>query len=325
MTNSRSYAYFKNNFVPIEEANINIRTHAVQYGTAVFEGIRGYWNSEQEQLYVFRMKEHFERMQNSMKILYLEPSESIDELCSVVIELLRRNSPRTDTYIRPYVYKAATTVGPTLIDNPTEMCIYSVPFGDYFHGAGGLKCQVSSWRRLEDNAIPARAKISGSYVNAALAKTEAQHAGFDDCIMLSENGQVSEGSAMNLFLVKRGQLVTTPVSENILEGITRATIMEFAQADYDISTVTRQIDRSELYTADEVFFCGTGAQIAPVVEIDHRKIGKGSPGPISQKILSGYEAICRGRNPKYSRWLAPVYDTKSGTTTASHQVKAAAQ
>jgi len=292
------------------------------YGTAIFEGIRGYWNSEQEQIYLFRMKEHFERMQQNMKLLYLESPESIEKLCGIVVELLRLNQPSTDTYIRPCAYKSATSIGPGLDDNPTDVCIFSVPFGDYFHGAGGLKCQVSSWRRLEDNAIPARAKISGSYVNAALAKTDAQRAGFDECIMLSENGQVSEGSAMNLFLVKQGQLITTPVTENILEGITRATITEFAQAEFNLFTITRPIDRTELYGADEVFFCGTGAQIAPIVEVDHRKIGDGKPGPITQKILTTYESICRGRNAKYNHWLTPVYDKQSGATAKNPQAKA---
>lgn len=187
------------------------------------------------------------------------------------------------------------------------MCIFSVPFGDYFHGAPGLKVQVSSWRRVEDNAIPARAKIVGAYANTALAKTDAIMAGFDECIVLSENGHVSEGSAMNVFIVKNGRLITTPSTENILEGVTRSTIMTMAEEEFGIKAECRTIDRSELYIADEVFFCGTGAQIAPVIEIDRRPIGSGSAGPISTMIKDKYIQVCRGEIPKYHHWLTPVY------------------
>ena len=177
--------------------------------------------------------------------------------------------------------------------------------------------QVSSWRRVEDNAIPARAKIVGAYVNTALAKTDAVLAGFDDCIVLSENGHVSEGSAMNIFLVKNGVLVTTPTTENILEGITRSTILEIAQNELGLKTQTRAIDRSELYVADELFFCGTGAQVAAIIEVDKRKIGSGVAGTITNQVMEAYISICRGDNPKYQKWLTPVYAAKSSKLTAS--------
>lgn len=315
----KTYAFFKGKFVPLEEANVNIMNNAFMYGTAVFEGIRGYWNERQGEMYVFRMREHFERMHDSMKIMYMEPRYSIDEFCKLTIELLRMNAPRVDTYIRPSAFKAGQKIGPSLENNPTEFYIFTVPFGDYFHGAQGLKVQVSSWRRVEDNAIPARAKIVGAYANTALAKTDALMAGFDECIVLSENGHVSEGSAMNLFMVKKGILVTTSTTENILEGITRATIMEMAEQELGLRTVARPIDRSELYTADELFFCGTGAQIAPIASVDRRPIGTGEAGPISKKIQELYINICRGELPKYHKWLTPVYGEHKAEMSASPQ------
>lgn len=253
MTEAKTYAYFQGNYVPIEDAKISIMNHSFMYGTAVFEGIRGYWNEKHQEIYLFRLREHFERMADSMKIMYLSTQHSVDELCKIVVELVK-NAPKTDTYIRPAAYKTVHRVGPSLDNNPSDICIFTVPFGDYFHGAAGLKVQVSSWRRVEDNAIPARAKIVGAYANTALAKTDAIMAGFDECIVLSENGHVSEGSAMNVFMVKNGKLITTPSFENILEGVTRRSIMEMAPA-LGLKAECRQIDRSELYIADELFFC----------------------------------------------------------------------
>lgn len=314
MSQTKTYAYFEGKFVPLEEAKVNIMTHAFLYGTAVFEGIRAYWNEVQEEMYIFRLREHMERMFDSMKILDLSLEQSVDELCKLAVELVKRNAPKTDTYIRPSVYKAAQRIGPGLHDNPSEFCMFTVPFGDYFHGAPGLKVQVSSWRRVEDNAIPARGKIVGAYANTALAKTDAVRAGFDDCIVLSENGHVSEGSAMNLFMVRHGKLITTPVSANILEGITRASVMEIAEAEFGWKTEVREIDRSELYLADELFFSGTGAQVTPVIEVDRRRIGSGEVGPISAQIKDTYLKVCRGEMPKYSRWLTPVY---KGTTVGA--------
>ncbi|MBK7748695.1 MAG: branched-chain amino acid transaminase [Candidatus Obscuribacter sp.] len=307
MADEINYAFFEGGFVPLQDAKLSIMNHSFMYGTAVFEGIRGYWNPQDQEIYVFRLREHFERMADSMKIMYLGVKYSVDELCDIVIQLLQKNAPKTDTYVRPCAYKTVHRVGPSLENNPSDMCIFSVPFGDYFHGAPGLKVQVSSWRRVEDNAIPARAKIVGAYANTALAKTDAIMAGFDECIVLSENGHVSEGSAMNVFIVKNGRLITTPSTENILEGVTRSTIMTMAEEEFGIKAECRTIDRSELYIADEVFFCGTGAQIAPVIEIDRRPIGSGSAGPISTMIKDKYIQVCRGEIPKYHHWLTPVY------------------
>lgn len=311
-TEEKNLAYFQGNIVPLADANVNIMTHSFMYGTAVFEGIRGYWNEREQQMYLFRLKEHYERMLDSMKIMYLETELTADDLCAISVELVRRNNPKTDTYVRPSAYKCGQRVGPGLENNPTDICIFTVPFGNYFKAQEGLKVCVSSWRRLEDNAIPARAKIVGAYVNTALAKTDAANSGFDDCIMLSESGHVSEGSAMNLFMVKNGQLFTPSTTENILEGITRGTITELADNEFGLKTHCRSIDRSELYTADELFFCGTGAQIAPCVEVDRRKIGTGLAGPVTLKIQEAYINVCRGEHKKYSKWLTPVYPTNDG-------------
>lgn len=312
MTEAKTYAYFQGNYVPIEDAKISIMNHSFMYGTAVFEGIRGYWNEKHQEMYLFRLREHFERMVDSMKIMYLSTPHSVDELCKIVVELVKKNAPKTDTYVRPAAYKTVHRVGPSLDNNPSDICIFTVPFGDYFHGAAGLKVQVSSWRRVEDNAIPARAKIVGAYANTALAKTDAIMAGFDECIVLSENGHVSEGSAMNVFMVKNGKLITTPSFENILEGVTRRSIMEMAPA-LGLKAECRQIDRSELYIADELFFCGTGAQIAPIIEIDRRPVGNGSAGPISTMVKDKYIQICRGENPDYTHWLTPVFARKDSS------------
>ncbi|MBK9144289.1 MAG: branched-chain amino acid transaminase [Candidatus Melainabacteria bacterium] len=304
------YAFFEGNFVPIEEAKISIKTHALQYGTGIFEGIRAYWNEKQEELFVFRMREHFQRMYENMRILHIECKYSVDELCDLAIELLRKNAPRTDMYIRPYAYKCSLRVGPGLQDNPSDLSIYTVPFGAYFKAEDGLRVMVSSWRRVDDNAIPPRAKISGAYANTALAKSDAVHFGFDDAIVLDQGGHVSEGSAMNIFMVKNGTLITTPSYDNILVGITRATIFEFAREEFDKNVLERKIDRSELYTADELFFCGTGAQVVPIIEVDKRKIGDGKMGPITKMVMETYDDITHGRMEKYNKWLTPVYAEK---------------
>jgi branched-chain amino acid aminotransferase len=304
---TKAIAFFEGNFVPLEDAKISIMTHAFMYGTAVFEGIRAYWNEGQQQMYLFRLREHIERMFDSMKILQLDSKYSIDELCDIIVELMRRNEYKTDSYIRPSAYKAGLKIGVTLEDNPTAISVLTVPFGSYFRGAQELKVVVSSWRRVEDNAIPARCKIVGAYVNTAIAKADAVRSGFDDCIVLSEDGHVSEGTGMNIFLIKKGEMITPSTTSNILEGITRHTVIELAQKELNVKTVCRDVDRSELYTADEVFYTGTAAQVTPIVEIDKRAIGDGKTGPISGAISERYVSICRGEVEDYHHWLTPVY------------------
>lgn len=306
-----SIAYFNGKFIPLRDVNINIMTHAFQYGTGVFEGIRSYWNESEKQMYIFRMKEHYERLVNNCKILMLEPYKSSDELCRITVELMQKNKPSCDMYIRPNVFKAGTIIGPSLLNkdrkNPTALSICTLPMGEYVDISKGLHVCVSSWTRVEDNAIPPRGKIQGSYVNTALAKSDALLCGFDDAIVLSSDGHVSEGSAMNLFLVRDGVLVTTPISENILEGVTRATIIEIAEKELGIKTEIRKIDRSELYICDELFFCGTGAQVSPITMVDHRTVGTGKIGTISKRLQDLYFDVVRGKDKRYRSWCTPVF------------------
>ncbi len=301
------YAFFKGGFVPIENAKISIMTHAFNYGTGCFEGIRAYWNPEESQLFVFRLLEHFQRLHRSCKILHIRLPYSPEELSDLLVELLRREGYREDCYIRPIAYKADEVIGVRLHNLTDEFAMFATPFGRYIEGELGARVMISPWRRVDDNAVPARAKITGSYINSALSKTAAAMAGCDEAIVLTHDGHVSEGSAENLFLVRNGKLITPPVTDDILEGITRDTVMEIALAEFGIETEVRTVDRSELYVVDEAFFCGTGVQIEPIVEIDHRVIGDGKMGPITQKIYDLYFDIVRGKVPKYRHWCTPVY------------------
>lgn len=301
------WAYFRGEYVPLRDANINVMTHGFNYGTAVFEGIRAYWNADEEQLFALELVPHYRRIQASARLLMMEINQSPEELAEITLELLRRDGLREDVYLRPIVYKSSETIGVRLHNLDADITIFGVPFGQYIDTEGGIRAQVSSWRRVDDNAIPARGKITGAYVNCALAKSEAQLNGFDEAIVLTADGHVSEGSAENLFMVKRGVLITPPVTDNILEGITRGRMMEIAGDELGIEVVERSIDRTELYGADEVFLCGTGAQISPVIEIDRRSIGSGHPGSITKDLSRIYFDAVRGRLPAYRSWLTPVF------------------
>lgn len=299
--------FMGNDFIPVERGVISVRTHGFAYGTGCFEGIRGYWNEEDQQVYLFHLREHYERLLRSCKTLHMSIPYTVDQLIEISIELVRRNNQREDVYLRPVVYKSEQIIGVRLHDVKDEFVLTSEPMGNYVE-ITGLRCGVSSWRRIDDNAIPARAKICGAYVNSAFAKSEALQNGFDEAIMLTHDGHVSEGSAENIFLLENGQLITPAPSENILLGITRATVMKLAQRELGITTQERQIDRTELYSADEVFMCGTGAQIAPVIEVDRRPIGDGKVGPITGKLQELYFDVARGKVPAYrDQWCTPVY------------------
>jgi branched-chain amino acid aminotransferase len=301
------WAFFRGEFVPLRDANINVMTHGFNYGTAVFEGIRAYWNAEEEQLFALELLAHYERIRASAGLLMMEVRQSPEELAEITVELLRRNGLREDVYLRPIVYKSSETIGVRLHNLDADITIFGVPFGQYIDTDGGIRAQVSSWRRTDDNAIPARGKITGAYVNGALAKSEAQLNGFDEAIVLTADGHVSEGSAENLFIVNEGVLLTPPVTDNILEGITRRRLMAIARDDLGIEVRERSLDRTELYTADEVFLCGTGAQISPVIEIDRRRIGTGRPGTVTKDLSRIYFDAVRGKVPAYRDWLTPVY------------------
>lgn len=293
-------------FIPAERGFISVRTHAFAYGTGCFEGIRGYWNTEAQQVYLFRLREHYERLQRSCKILRIDLPFTVEQLIEQSQELVRQNDQKQDVYLRPVAYKNEEIIGVRLEGVKNSYILTSEPMGNYVD-IGGLRCGISSWRRIDDNALPARAKVTGSYVNAAFAKTEALQNGFDEAIMLTHDGHVSEGSAENIFLLINGELVTPSPTENILLGITRDTVMKLAQKEFGLRVVERQIDRTELYIADEIFLCGTGAQIAPVVSVDHSPVGSGNVGPLSQKLQDLYFDIVRGRKPEYLDWCTPVY------------------
>ncbi len=299
--------FFNDDFVPMSEAKVGVMTHAFNYGTGCFEGIRAYWSADQEQLFVFRLDDHLRRFERSRDVLMIDLPYTIERLNDICVELLRRNQFRTDVYVRPLAYKASELIGVRLHNLTDAFTMFSVPFGDYVETTGGLSVGVSSWRRVDDNAAPARAKITGIYINSALAKTEAALNGFDESIMLTDDGHVSEGSAENIFMVLGDRLVTPPQTDNILMGITRDTIMTMAKNELGIETVERSIDRSELYSADELFICGTGAQLLPVVKVDHRPIGSGAVGSTTQALVTAYMDVVHGKMDAYRAWLTPVY------------------
>ncbi len=304
---SQYWVYFNGEFMRYADAKLGLMTHALHYGTGCFEGIRAYWNPEEEQLFILKQREHYERLLRSARLLYIKIPDSVDALCAASTEVVRRNGFRQDTYIRPIAFKSAEEIGVRLQEVKESFGIYATPFGNYVAIEGGIRCMVSSWRRIDDNVAPPRAKITGIYVNSALAKTEAMENGFDEAIVLTQDGHVSEGSAENLFLVRDRTFITPAVTENILEGITRQALFQLIREDLGLEAVERPVDRSELYVADEVFLCGTGVQISAVINIDHRPIGDGAVGPLTTRLQQQYFDAVRGRNPKYRRWLTPVY------------------
>ncbi len=301
------YAFFGGRIVPVEEAKVSVRTHTMNYGTGCFEGIRAYWSEAEGQLLVFKLREHYQRFLNSCRILYIDLPYSADDLCAITLDLIRREGYRSDTYIRPLAYKSDELIGVRLHNLTDAVTIFATPFGRYVEAEEGARVHVSSWRRIDDNAIPARAKIVGAYVNSAFAKTEAQLNGFDEAIVLNQDGHVSEGSAENLFIVRDGVVVTPPATDNILEGLTRAVVMQLCREQLGLSVVERSIDRTELYVADEVFFTGTGVQIAAITEIDRRKVGGGMMGSVVRELRDLYFDVVRGCLPQYRHWCTPVY------------------
>ena len=301
-----SYAYFHKQFVPLSEAKIGIMTHCLHYGTAVFEGIRGNWNSQQQQIYLFRPKQHYQRMHNGCRVIKIDLPYSVDELIQITIEMLQKSGFKEDVYVRPVAYKSAEALGVRLHDVADDFFVFAIPWGRYLD-VDKAKCGVSSWRRPDDNVIPPQAKITGLYANNALAKSDAIEHGFDEAIMLDQAGHISEGTGENIFLVINGRLVTPAIYNNTLMGITRNTAIKLAQNELGIETIERNITRYELYTADECFLTGTAAHITPVAEIDHRKIGNGEIGQITKKLQKIYSDVIRGNNPKYLDWCTAVY------------------
>jgi branched-chain amino acid aminotransferase len=302
-----NFAFFRGKVVPYGDAKVGIMTHTIHYGTGVFGGLRGFWNNEEQQLFVFRPADHFRRFMDSCKMICMELPYTAGDLQKGMMDLLRAEDFKTNCYIRPLAYFSDEIIGVRLHNLTAEAAIMAIPFGSYVDNEEGLHVTFSSWRRVDDNMIPARGKISGAYVNSALIKTDAQRAGFDEALVLNQDGHLSEGSAANTLIIRNGIAVTPPITDNILEGITRRTVLKLLREELNIEVVERPVDRTEVFLAEEAFFCGTGVQIAAITKVDHRAIGTGRIGRITAELRKLYFSVVQGRVPKYIEWCAPVY------------------
>ena len=295
-------------YVPWEQGRVHLTTHGLMYGTMVFEGIRGYAAEDGKELYIFRLREHLNRLLRNSRIIGLEPAWTADELSTRILELIRRNDHRADIYIRPGIYfgEGGISLAPSM--QSTDYFTFTVELGNYFGGEKPLSTCISSWIRIDSNTLPPSAKISGGYVNSMLASMDAKKAGFDEAIFLTRNGYVSEGAGENIFVVRNGVIATPPFSADILEGITRDSVIKLAE-EAGMTVEVRDIYRSELYTADEVFFTGTAAEVSPIGSIDHRSVGDGGTGRVTDRLKSAFKSIARGKG-KHREWLTPVYGSK---------------
>ncbi len=300
------HAFFEGKIVPLADAKLSIATHGFLYGTSVFGGMRSYWNEEKQRLFVFRPYDHFRRLLQSARMMAMQTSYDEESLIQLTLDLLRTDNWQQDIYMRPTFYKADLGIGVKLHDLRDEFCMFVMAFDKYVKNDTNAHVTVSSWRRIDDNVIPARGKVAGAYANSALIKTDANRAGFDEALVLDNNGHVSEGSAMNFFMMRDGVLVTPPVTDNILEGITRRSVIELARKELGLDVMERSIDRTELFVAEEMFMTGTAAQITAVTKVDYRPVGTGVMGPITTKIRSLFEDIIRGKNKKYEHWTIAV-------------------
>ncbi|MDH5719346.1 MAG: branched-chain amino acid transaminase [Spirochaetia bacterium] len=305
-SNDEKLCYINGKFLSLKDANINIQTHALQYGTACFGGIRAYWNEDKKNLFIFRLKDHYQRLQNSAKILQMKMPCSYEEFAEITIKILKEGNWKQNTYIRPFLYKSDLELSPRLHNVNDSLAVYAIPLNDYLDTQKGLNTCISSWIRISDNQIPTRAKATGGYINSALAKSEALQNNYDEAIFLDNQGFISEGSASNIFIVKDECLITPDLASSILVGITRRTVLRLAE-EMDIKVIERRVGRTELYTADESFFAGTGVQIAWIRSVDNRVIGSGSIGAITKTLQEKYFEIVKGNNNKYDSWLTKVY------------------
>jgi len=300
------HAFFEGKIVPLADAKINIATHGFLYGTAVFGGVRAYWNEEKKCLFVFRPYDHFRRLLHSARMMAMHTDYDEESLIQLTLDLLRTDNWQQDIYLRPTFYKADMGIGVKLHDLKDEFCMFVMAYEPYVKNDTNAHATISSWRRIDDNVIPARGKVAGAYANSALIKTDANRSGFDEALVLDNNGHVSEGSAMNIFMVRDGVVVTPPVTDNILEGITRKSVMELAHKELGLEVVERSIDRTEVFIAEEMFMTGTAAQIIAVTKIDHRPVGAGVMGPVTTKLRAMYEDILRGKINRYQHWNVAV-------------------
>ena len=304
--NLPEYAFFKGKIVPYSEAKVGILTHALNYGTGVFGGVRAYKNDENGKLYLFRPYDHYKRFLNSCKMMLMDFDETPESMTRHTIDLVKKSGFTEDVYIRPLAYKSSEMIGVKLHDVEADFSIVALPFGKYVSNDTNAHVTVSSWRRLDDNVIPARGKISGAYANSAFIKTDAVRSGFDEALVLTQSGHLSEGSAENLFMVRDGVLITPAVYENILEGITRRSIMQLAAEELGMEVVERPVDRTEIYICDEFFMTGTAAQVTAITKVDHRPVGDGVMGPVASKLRELFFDILRGQNEKYTAWNVEV-------------------
>ena len=301
------YAFFKGHIVPYGEAKVGVLTHALNYGTGVFGGLRGYWNDEEGQLFIFRPEDHYKRFLQSVRLLSMELPYVLEDLVEATLQLVRKEGFRQDCYIRPLAFVSDETIGVRLQGMNAELSIVAIPFGLYVANDQGAHVTVSSWRRVDDNAIPARGKISGTYVNSALVKTDAERSGFDEAIVLNADGHISEGSAANVFLVRDGKVITPAVTDNILEGVVRRTLIKLLGDEMGVEVIERPLDRTELFVADEAFFGGTGMQMTAITRVDHRPVGSGCMGPLTHELRELFYRVVRGREAKYHHWCDAVF------------------
>ena len=302
-----SLAFFEGKVVPLEEAKISVVTHAFNYGTGVFEGIRGNWNADQEQMYLFRVREHYARLLRSCAMLNITLPYSLDDFERITLDLVQQCGFKEDVYVRPLAYKSSDVVGLRVHDLEDEFLIYIVPFGNYLDSDAGIRCTFSSWTRIQDNVIPPSAKVTGMYVANSLAKSEAVWRGYDEAILLTEANNLSEGSGENIFLIDNGVISTPPQTDGILDGITRNTVIELARDVLGLHVEERTIPKTEVYVTDELFMTGTAAHVTPVLEVDGRPIGNGGIGPITAELQKLYFEVINGKRDEYAHWLTPTY------------------
>lgn len=301
------YAFFEGKVVPYDQAKVGVMTHALNYGTGAFGGVRAYWNTDEEQLYIFRPHDHFTRLLNSAKMIAADVEYNQEQLLAHTLDLVRAEDYREDIYIRPLIYKSDELIGVRLHDLQSKLTIFAIPFTRYVDRDDNAHVTFSSWRRIEDNAIPARGKFTGAYINSAFIKTDATRSGFDEALVLTNEGHVSEGSAMNVFMMRFGKLITPPVTDNILEGITRWTIMTLARDELGLEVEERAIDRTEVFLCDELLMTGTAAQVTAVTKVDHRPIADGVMGPVTAELRRLFDDTVRGKMSSYRHWNTPVY------------------
>jgi branched-chain amino acid aminotransferase len=302
-----SWVYFNGEFVRYHDVHVGLVAHALHHGTACFEGIRAYWNDRLHQLFLLQPAPHFERLHQSARMLRMQLHEPVERLVEITIELLRRNDLRQDAYVRPILYKSGEVITPAMDDIEESFGIYVTPYGKHAGATNGISCMISTWRRISDQSIPLRAKVTGAYINSALIRSEALRHGYDEAISLTMDGHVCEGSVANVFMVKGGRFVTPPVTDDVLEGVTRRLLGDLIREELCTEVEARSIDRSELYTCQELLLCGTGAEILPVVRVDGCKVGDGLVGPMSHRLMDCYAAAARGESSQRADWTVAVW------------------